>query len=321
MSALELSPVRYSALCLTHNCNLRCKYCYAGPKTRSSMSFDTGRRAMDFLASASNGSCTITFFGGEPLLEFELIRRLVEYGEDRYGRKLSYRMSTNGTLLRRSTLDYCRRHDIYFVLSIDGNQQQHDANRRFAAGAGSYDSIVRRLDAVLDFNPYTMAVSVLTPETAGMVASGVEHLFRTGFRYVLQTLDYSAQWENRDIKTLEKQYAALARYYYDALRSGKKIYYSPFDERIKTWAKKPYGKGDLCDLAHTQIAIAPSGRIYPCVQFIGGDGDEDQAQAIGNVFDGFDQVRRRRFIEENYADKESCSGCALAGRCATFCAL
>jgi uncharacterized protein len=319
VSALELSPVRYSALCLTHNCNLRCKYCYAGPKTRSSMSFDTGRRAMDFLAAASNGSCTITFFGGEPLMEFELIQQLVEYGERRHGRKLQYRMSTNGTLLRRSTIDYCREHDLYFVLSLDGNADQHDTNRRFAGGAGSYDSIVGCLDDVFDFNPYTMAVSVVTPETAGLVASGVKDLFRRGFRYVLQTLDYSAPWEKRQIKILKKQYVDLARYYSDALRDGKKLYYSPFDERIKTWAQKPYGKGDLCDLANTQIAVSPSGRIYPCVQFIGEDGDGNKAHAIGEVFGGFDETRRRYFVQENYADKVSCAACALAGRCATFC--
>jgi uncharacterized protein len=283
------------------------------------MSFDTGRRTIDFLASASNKSCTITFFGGEPLMEFELIKRLVEYGEDRHGRKLRYRMSTNGTLLRRSTIDYCRDHDIYFVLSLDGNAEQHDANRAFAGGAGSHGTIVEHLDDVFDFNPYTMAVSVVTPDTAVLVESGVKDLFRRGFRYVLQTLAYSAPWDKRHIKILEKQYTELARYYSDELRDGKKIYYSPFDERIKTWAQKAYGKGDLCDLANSQIAVAPSGRIYPCVQFIGEDGAENQAHAIGDVFAGFDANRRCYFVEENYADKESCAGCALAGRCATFC--
>jgi uncharacterized protein len=284
------------------------------------MSFDTARETLDFLACASNGSCTITFFGGEPLMEFELIKQLVEYGESRHGQKLKYRMSTNGTLLRRSTIDFCREHDIFFVLSLDGDQEQHDANRAFAGGgAGSYGTIVGRLDDVFGFNPYTMAVSVVTPDTAECVARGVKDLFRKGFRYILQTLDYSAPWEKRQLQGLKKQYTELAGYYYDALRDGKKIYYSPFDERIKTWAQKPYGKGDLCDLANSQIAVAPSGRIYPCVQFIGEDGEKNQAHAIGDVFDGFDGHRRRYYIEENYADKESCAGCALAGRCATFC--
>jgi len=111
----------------------------------------------------------------------------------------------------------------------------------------------------------------------------------------------------------------LAAFYTDALRGGRKIYYSPFDERIKTWAQKPYGKGDLCDLANSQIAIAASGRIYPCVQFIGADEEGDGSTSIGDVFHGFDDDRRRYFVQENYSEKEHCRGCALEGRCATFC--
>ncbi len=118
---------------------------------------------------------------------------------------------------------------------------------------------------------------------------------------------------------LEKQYSVLAEFYYESLKKGKKIYYSPFDERIKTWAQKPYGNGDLCDLANTQMAIAPSGRIYPCVQFVGEDGASDRVHSIGDVRNGFDGDRRRYYVEENYAEKTACAGCALEGRCATYC--
>lgn len=315
----RFSPVKYAALCLTHNCNLRCTYCYAGDKIRRSMTFETARRAVDFLYGASSGYVTLTFFGGEPLMELDLLKAIVRYSESTYGQRVRFRMSTNGTLLRQSTIDFCREHDVYFVLSIDGNEKQHDRVRSFSSGSGSYAVITERLPQVFDFNPYTMAVSVVVPETAGDVAAGVRSLFRQGFRYVLQTLDYSAPWTKPDLKTLRKQYVALAGYYYDALAAGKKIYYSPFDERIKTWAQKPYGNGDLCDLANSQMAVAASGRIYPCVQFIGRDGEEARVHGIGDVFGGFNEKRRRFYVEENYAEKQSCRGCALQGRCATYC--
>ncbi len=316
---MDPSPVQYSALCITHDCNLRCRYCYAGEKSKKSMSPDTARRAIDFLASSSNAPCTITFFGGEPLMKMDLIKEIVEYSERTYGEKLRFRMSTNGTLLKPSIIDYCRDHDLYFVLSLDGHEKQHDTNRRFAGGSGSYRTIAGRLPEILDFNPYTLAVSVVTPDTTRYLAQGVKSLFRQGFRYVVQTLDYSAGWDKPDIARLKKEYSLLAAYYFERLCEGTKIYYGPFDERIKTRAQKPYGKGDLCDLANTQIAIAASGRIYPCVQFIGEDSPGDHAHVIGDVFDGFDGRERQYYIEENHGERESCRGCALHGRCATYC--
>jgi uncharacterized protein len=316
---LDLSPPKYVALCLTHNCNLRCTYCYSGEKTARSMTSETARRAIDFLGDSCNGSCTATFFGGEPLTEVDLIKEIVSYSRAQCGDRIRFRMSTNGTLLDRALIEFLRVNEIYFVLSIDGNENQHNRCRRFAGGEGTYAKVSRHLDDILEFNPYTMAVSVIVPETVEFLAAGVKDLFAKGFRYVVQTLDYSAEWDRPHIKALENEYSILAEFYFQSLKNNKKIYYSPFDERIKTWAQKPYGNGDLCDLANTQLAIAPSGRIYPCVQFVGEDGACDQTHSIGDVFGGFDEDRRRYYVGENYAEKTSCAGCALEGRCATYC--
>jgi uncharacterized protein len=253
------------------------------------------------------------------LIEFGLMKATVEHALSHHEDKIQFRMSTNGTLLDEEKLAFLADHRVHFVLSIDGDEEQHDTHRRFSGGRGSYQTIVRNLPAILAANPYTIGVSVVTPETAGRVAAGVKDLFSKGFRYVLQTLDYGAPWRDAQVRELRHQYLELADYYKEALRAGRKIYYSPFDERIKTWAQKPYGNGDLCDLANSQIAIAPSGRIYPCVQFIGEDQPEDRTNCIGDVFEGFDDERRHYFIQENYAEKESCRGCALEGRCAIYC--
>ena len=316
---VELSRVKYAALSITHNCNLRCKYCYAEEKINKKMDIETAKKSIDFLVKNSNKRCIVTFFGGEPLVEFKLIKKIVDYSHQKYEKKVEFRMSTNGTLLNRKILQFLKDNKIYFVLSIDGNKEQHDYNRKFKDNKGSYESIIEKLENIFEVNPYTIAVSVVVPETAQFLFSGVENLFSKGFRYVLQTLNYSAQWEKKHIKILKEQYTKISQFYYKNMMNNKKIYYSPFDERIKTWAQKPYEKGDLCDLANTQIAIAPSGRIYPCVQFIGTDSKEYQKNAIGNVFSGFDEKKRRYYVEKNYLEKESCKGCALNGRCTTFC--
>jgi uncharacterized protein len=319
MSEVILSRVKFAALCLTHNCNLRCRYCYAGEKVNRSMNRETARRAIDFLGDQSGDSCVVTFFGGEPLMEFDLIKEIVAYSRGKFGGRIEFRMSTNGTLLKPEILEFLKENEIYFVISLDGNQKQHDCSRCFADGRGSYQMIADKLENIFAVNPYTIAVSVVVPETVDYVAAGAKDLFGKGFRYVLQTLDYSARWEHQHLNKLERQYRELAAFYYRSLAAGKKIFYSPFDERIKTRAQKPYGKGDLCDLGNTQIAIAPSGKIYPCVQFIGTDDKSFRTNSIGEVTSGFDEGCRRFFVEQNYLDKESCRGCALYGRCATYC--
>jgi uncharacterized protein len=283
------------------------------------MTRETAFGAIDFLADQSDGRCVVTFFGGEPLLEGELLKQAVLYSREKHGHRIDFRINTNGTLIDDEWLAFFREHGLYFALSLDGNRAQHDAIRKYAGGNGSYDKIADKLPEILKFNPYTLAISVVVPETVGYLAEGVRDLFDKGFRYVLQTLDYSANWRTGDIKRLKKQYEKVAKFYKQALKEGRKITYSPFDERIKTWAKKPYEHGDLCDLANTQIAIAASGQVYPCVQFVGDDNDASRENAIGDVTRGFDTSRRTRFIEENYLDKSSCEGCELYGRCATFC--
>ncbi|MFC2020129.1 radical SAM protein [Chloroflexota bacterium] len=316
---MELKQVEYSALNVTHNCNLRCSYCYTGPKQPKEMTLRTALQSVDFLTGQNDKGCTITLFGGEPLLEFDLIRSVVEYSQKTYGDRVAFRMSTNGTLITPEIMSFLQEHQIYFCLSLDGNQAQHDLCRRYSDDGGSYQDAISNLDMIFRFNPYTIAVSVVVPETAEHLAAGVIDLFDKGFRYVLQTLDYSAPWTSKSLKVLKEQYKRLAGYYSKCLKANKKIYYSPFDERIKTRAHKPYGPGDLCDLANSQIAIAPSGKIYPCVQFIGTDNGHFTENAIGSVFTGFETERREYFVTMNYADRKSCIGCALYGRCATYC--
>lgn len=316
---MTTTSVKYAALCLTHDCNLRCCYCYAGAKINRSMTSETARRSIDFLCEHADGKCIVTFFGGEPLLEFDLMKDIIAYCGTTYRERIEFRLNTNATLINADKLAYFKDIGLYFAMSVDGNREQHDTIRCFVDERGSYDRIASKFGEILAFNPYTIAVSVIVPETVEHLASGAQDLFHHGFRYVLQTLDYSAGWTTKDIAALKRQYLEFSDFYFQQLAAGKKIYFSPFDERIKTWAQKPYGPGDLCDLANSQIAIAPSGRIYPCVQFVNSDDGAFQENSIGSVYDGFDETKREYFIAENYRDKESCRGCPLYGRCATYC--
>lgn len=129
---MQESPVKYAALLVPHNCNLRCRYCYAGDKINKCMAPEATRKTIDFLAGRTDDTCMITFFGGEPHLEFDLMRDIFLYSREKYGRRIEFRMSTNGTLIHPDILAFLKEHDFYFVLSINGHQKQHARCRRFA---------------------------------------------------------------------------------------------------------------------------------------------------------------------------------------------
>ncbi len=133
---------------LTRACNLRCDYCYAPPQDGAAMSFATGRQALELGSRLNSGSCGIVFFGGEPLLCGGLIRDLVACGREleryRAGR-FHFKVTTNGTLLDSEFLEFAQREDVFVALSLDGTQAAHDAHRRTATGAGTFERLLPRL--------------------------------------------------------------------------------------------------------------------------------------------------------------------------------
>jgi uncharacterized protein len=312
--------IQYAAFTLTHACNLSCEYCYTGEKKNVTMSESTALSAIDFLAQNSDGKIAVSFFGGEPILEIDLLKKVVSYTKEKYGKRFLFRLSTNGTLLNQETLDFFKKHDVIFSLSIDGNEMSHNQNRIYKSGKGSYQIVAEKIPQILKFNPYTIAIYVVVPNTCQYLYDGVVSLYDKGFRYVLQTLDFSANWTKENIKTLEGEFKKLSVYYYNALEAEKKIYLNSFDERIKTHTKGKYCKGCVCDIANSEIAIAPSGNIYPCVQFIKDDKQETSDFLIGNIFQGFEDDKRKEIVRTNLSKVESCKGCALEGRCSTYCA-
>lgn len=313
----------YASLHLTLACNLRCRYCYAGTKQNRPMAPETARQAVDFLvANEKDEDIVITFFGGEPLLRPEILKDVVLYGEKIRGeKKIVFRMTTNATLLTDEMIGFCKKHELFFAVSLDGDRDTHDTNRRMADGRGSFDRVMEKIPAILKNNPYTVVVAVVNPETARHLSANVRFLFETGFQYLLLTPDFGAPWDERSMAVLREEYAKVADYYIDVCRRKEKLYINLIDEKIRTHAWKGARKDCAsCDVARRQIAIAPSGTIYPCVQFVGDDDERTAQFRIGDVRGGFDEERRWAFIRRNHLPKTDCAGCTLEGRCMNWCA-
>jgi uncharacterized protein len=308
---------------LTGNCTLRCSYCYGGEKRGRGMTVETADAAVEFaLREARRREARhleVILFGGEPLLRLDLVRRIVHAArQGAEGMRTSFKLSTNGTLLDEATMAELSRLEVYVSISVDGEPPVQDEQRPDAAGKGSSTRVARAIDVLLRFNPCANATCVITPRSAGRADRSVRWLFDRGFNYVTTTLDYGGLWDGRGFEALRGSYRRLAKWYEKETRAGRKFYLSCFDERIATHAQGPAAPAERCSFGTSEISIAPSGRIFPCVQFVGDDTLTDYT--IGDIRGGFDEERRASLAEAATREKPECEGCALAPRCSVWCA-
>jgi uncharacterized protein len=310
---------------VTARCNFRCRYCYAAPHEGGDMSWETARAAVD-LAVASNrqespqASLGIIFFGGEPLLQRELIRRVVAYcrAETRQtGQLFHFKLTTNGSLLDEEFLSDELTSEVFVALSHDGLPDAHDTHRVDSGEHGTFTRLRPRISLLLRWKPYAPVMLVTTHETVQHYAGSVRYLFACGFRYLLCSLNYAVEWPRAALGELERQYRKLSGWYEEQTRREEKFYFSPFDTKMAAHIFPGSCRRERCELGAHQISVAPSGRLFPCVQFVG-DGGESM-YSIGDVRHGIDEERRLALFQENDAEKESCRECAIRERCNHFC--
>ena len=172
---------------LTHHCNLRCSYCFTGEKLPLAMSHKTIDDAIVFLEQELEKSNTkelnITFFGGEPLIEKEKIFYIIDAFESKRDINVSYRMSTNGTLLTEELMQKLYSKGVYISLSIDGHPDVHDQHRLDAAGKPTSHKVEKAAARMLRYNPATNVTCVISPDTADQLCESVDYIYNLGFKY------------------------------------------------------------------------------------------------------------------------------------------
>lgn len=307
---------------LTGRCNMRCKYCYAAPHEGGDMTFDTAKAAVKMSVELAkrdlpDQSLGIIFFGGEPLLVSGLIEQMVRYCkqiEEDTGQLFHFKITTNGMLLDEEFLTGEDTSEIFVALSHDGVKAAHDANRVDVAGNGSFDALDGKIDLLLCRKPYSPVMMVVTPRAVRHYAESVQYLYERGFHYLICSLDYSGDWSEKHLAELRRQYKALAGWYYRETIKEAKFYFSPFEVKISSHVFPGSCRAERCELGKTQISVAPDGRLFPCVQFVG-----DPAYSIGDVWNGIDEEARRRLYELNGGEKDSCAECAIRERCNHYC--
>jgi uncharacterized protein len=320
------------ALCLhiAHDCNLACKYCFAEEGEyhgrRELMSYEVGRKALDFLIENSGNrvNLEVDFFGGEPLMNFDVVKQLVEYGRSREkecNKKFRFTLTTNGVLLNDDILEFANKEMSNVVLSIDGRQEIHDKMRPFRNGKGSYEMIVPKFQKVAESRHQTnYYVRGTFTHFNTDFSEDVLHLAKLGFKQISvepvvaeSTEDYAIREE--DIPTLLAEYDKLAS---EMLRleeenKGFNFFHFMIDlEGGPCVAKRLSG----CGSGTEYLAVTPWGDLYPCHQFVG-----NEKFLLGNVDEGITNTAvRDEFKLCNVYAKESCRNCFAKFYCSGGCA-
>lgn len=319
------------AMCLhiAHDCNIRCKYCFASQGDfegdRSLMSLEVGKKALKFLVdhSGNRRNLEVDFFGGEPLMNFDVVKSLVDYGrslEKEHNKLFRFTITTNGVLLDDDKIDYINEHMDNAVLSIDGRREINDLMRYTINGGGTYDLIVPKFKKLVEKrgNKNYYVRGTFTKFNVDF-AKDVIHMADLGFKStsvepVVAKAEHDYALTEDDLKKVYEQYDLLA----DELvnRHGKENDFS-FFHFVVDLSQGPCVVKRLtgCGAGSEYVAITPDGDIYPCHQFVG---DEDFK--IGSLIDNtYDNHLSHEFKEAHVYNKEKCKTCWAKFYCSGGC--
>lgn len=311
-----------ATLSLTHDCNLACKYCYAGRKHKSDMSLPTAQKAVDFtlgLASARR-RVSFSFFGGEPLLCFDLMVEIVRYIRSRQqdlARPVSLSMTTNGTLLTEPVLEFLARENVDVCISIDGTAAVHDRNRVYRDGRGTLADVARNLSVALAELTSVQVNAVYGPDTLDDLAETVSFLADFGAPVIHLNPNISAAWDAESRARLAEAYMQVAQCYIESYQHGRELAVNLIDSKIILFLKGGYASEDMCGMGESQWGFAPSGNIYPCERLIGED--DDPALCLGNVHNGVDPRRRCAVLARRGNRNVGCKSCEWVKYCMNWC--
>lgn len=333
---------------VTQNCNLRCSYCaYSGQyynrsHSNKTMSFQIAKQAVDFLFrhSIERPEITIGFYGGEPLLEFELIKKIVDYVESiSWGKKVNYTVTTNATLLHGDILEYLAKHNFDVMISFDGPKEIHDKNRRFANGHGSYDLIMDNLAHIKqeypEFYAKLLTNTVLSPDEdydcVKKFFDADTMIKELGSRLSLvasedskipiifdETLLISEQTEMVKIilymlgriskETISKLYVSQAN---DIIHGYRKLKYDGFQKINRGHPGGP------CTPGKQRLFVDVAGNMYPCEKI-----SEGKTGVIGTLTSGFDMHAVCNMMNIGRLTESACKKCwafIFCNQCITTC--
>ena len=323
--------VKSMCLHVAHDCNLRCRYCFAATGDfcmgeRKLLKYEMGVKALDWLVAHSGKrvNLEVDFFGGEPLMNFEVVKQLVDYGrslEEPHNKRFKFTMTTNCVLMNDEIIDFLNKEMGNVVISIDGRPEVHDRMRPTVNGKGSLALIMEKAKKFAerrgDKEYYVRGTYTGFNKD---FASDVLYLADQGFEQLSiepvvtdPANDYALKEE--DLPQLFDEYERLAQVYIDRRANGKWFNFFHFMVDLTggpCLRKRLTG----CGAGNEYVSVTPDGDIYPCHQFVGREG-----YRMGSILDGtFDRDIQTRFANNNVLTKEKCRSCWARFYCSGGCA-
>ena len=320
------------ALCLNiiHDCNLRCKYCFADEGEyhgcRKRMSAEVGKKAIDFVIKSSGPrkNIEVDLFGGEPLMAMDTIKEIVDYAkveEKKYNKNIRFTMTTNATLLNEENMKYLDENMGNLVLSIDGRKEVNDKVRVRIDGSGCYDSILPKIKKMVDVRDKSKlyyARGTFTRENTDFFED-VKHMADLGFdeisiEPVVLPDEHELSLRKEDLPVIFEQYDKLYEEMIRRHKEGNEFRFYHFNIDLQG-GPGVYKRISGCGAGHEYIAVTPDGDIYPCHQFVG-----NEEYLLGNIYDGIknnDMVQE--FKEAHIYNKPTCKKCWARFYCSGGC--
>lgn len=320
------------ALCLhiAHTCNLNCSYCFASQGKyhgdRALMSFEIGKRALDFLVenSGTRHNLEVDFFGGEPLMNFDVVKQLVAYArsiEKAVNKNFRFTLTTNGVLIDDDVIDFANKEMSNVVLSLDGRKEVHDRFRVDYAGNGSFDKIVPKFQKLVkarDGKNYYMR-GTFTHNNIDFLED-IRTMLELGFRElsmepVVTAKDDPSALTEEDLPVLFEQYEELAKLMIEKDKEGDPFTFYHYMIDL-TGGPCIYKRISGCGSGTEYMAVTPWGDLYPCHQFVG-----DEKYKLGNIYDGVTNTAiQDEFASCNVYAREECRNCWARLYCSGGCA-
>ena len=320
------------ALCLhvAHTCNLNCSYCFASQGKyhgdRGLMSFEVGKRALDFLIenSGTRRNLEVDFFGGEPLMNWQVVKDLVKYArsvEKDHGKNFRFTLTTNGVLIDDDVIEFANKEMSNVVLSLDGRKEIHDATRVDYAGNGSYEKIVPKFQKLVESRngqgyymrgTFTHANPDFTNDVFHMADLGFTEL---SMEPVVSAADDLAALTPEDLEVVKEQYEILAKEMIKRNQEGRGF---TFYHYMLDLTEGPciYKRISGCGSGTEYMAVTPWGDLYPCHQFVG-----DDKYKLGDIWNGVtNDPLREEFRSCNAYARPECADCWAKLYCSGGCA-
>ena len=320
------------ALCLhvAHTCNLNCSYCFASQGKyhgdRALMSFEVGKQALDFLMenSGTRHNLEVDFFGGEPLMNWDVVKQLVAYArsvEKERGKNFRFTLTTNGVLIDDDVIEFANKEMSNVVLSLDGRKEIHDATRVDYAGKGSYDKIVPKFQKLVESRggkgyymrgTFTHQNPDFTKDVFHMADLGFTEL---SMEPVVCAADDPMALTPADIEIVKEQYEILAKDMIAREKAGKPITFYHYMIDL-TEGPCIYKRISGCGSGTEYMAVTPWGDLYPCHQFVG-----EEAYKLGDIWNGVtNDALREEFRACNAYARPECKDCWAKLYCSGGCA-